>query len=202
MQTGFPNAVSSFFNIAGGRLSFLDPPGTRYLSGSQRMLGMFTGHRISQDNLFDKIHRGSYQHANQRLGNTIRKGWQDGILTRAESNQIKNASRHRGISRQRVSIWIYEGELSIEYRQTLLARYRCDFDPQRRQLQDVNEPRFYDTPFASPQLELIELDDEQWIKFQRRPTRHYSRRMAILPQQLSLIDVGASALVLLALKAI
>ncbi len=107
-----------------------------------------------------------------------------------------------GLSRKRVSIWIYEGELRIEHRQTLLARYRCAFDPKHRQLQDVNEPTFYDTPFASPQLELIELDDEQWIKFQRRPTRHSSRRIAMLPQQLLLIDLGASALVLLALKAI
>jgi transposase InsO family protein len=30
-----------------------------------------------------------------------------------------------GLARQRVSIWIYEGQLSIEYHKTLLARYRC-----------------------------------------------------------------------------
>ena len=107
-----------------------------------------------------------------------------------------------GLSRQRVSIWIYEGELSIEYQQTLLARYRCAYDPQHRQLQDVRAPTFYATPFASPQLELIELDKAQWIKFQRRPARHYSRRIAMLPPQLPLIDVGTSALVRLALKAI
>jgi hypothetical protein len=58
-----------------------------------------------------------------------------------------------GLSRQRVSIWIYEGELSIEYPQTLLARYRCTYAPQHRQLQDVREPTLYPTPFASPQLE-------------------------------------------------
>ncbi len=107
-----------------------------------------------------------------------------------------------GLSRQRVSIWIYEGELSIAYQQTLLARYRCAYAPKHRQLQDVNEPILYATPFASPQLELIELDDAQWIKFQRRPSRHYSRRIAMLPQQLSLIDLGTFALVLLAFKAI
>jgi putative transposase len=107
-----------------------------------------------------------------------------------------------GLSRQRVSIWICEGELSIEYHQTLLARYHCAYDPQRRQLHDVREPTFYPTPFASPQLELLELDEEQWSTFQRRPAKHYSRRLAMLPQQLSLIDVGTSALVLLALKAI
>jgi putative transposase len=107
-----------------------------------------------------------------------------------------------GLSRQRVSIWIYEGELSIEYHQTLLARYRCEYEAQHRQLHNVSEPTLYATPFASPQLVLIELDDKQWRKFQRRPARHYSRRIAMLPQQLSLIDLGTSALVLLALKAI
>lgn len=107
-----------------------------------------------------------------------------------------------GLSRKRVSIWIYEGELSIEYRQTLLARYRCEVGRKPQQLLYVSDPTFYDTPFASPQLELIELDDEQWIKFQRRPSRSYTRRMAMLPPQLSLIDVGTSALVMLALNAI
>jgi transposase InsO family protein len=107
-----------------------------------------------------------------------------------------------GLSRQRVSIWIYEGELSIAYQQTLLARYRCAYDPKHRQLQDVREPTLYPTPFASPQLELIELDDAQWIKFQRRPARHYSRRIAMLPQQLSLMDLRTLALVLLAFTVI
>jgi putative transposase len=107
-----------------------------------------------------------------------------------------------GLSRQRVSIWIYEGELSIAYQQTLLARYRCAYAPKHRQLQHVSEPILYVTPFASPQLELIELDDEQWRKFQQRPSRHYSRRIAMLPQQLSLMDFRTLALVLLAFKAI
>ena len=102
--SGFSQSVSSFFNVSGGRLSFLSPPGTKYLSGAQRMLGIFAGNNIARDNVFDKIHRGAAQHANQRLGNTIRNAWQDGVLTRSESNQIKNASRHRGISRQRVNI--------------------------------------------------------------------------------------------------
>jgi hypothetical protein len=118
------------------------------------------------------------------------------------SVQRFSLSAEDGLSRQRVSIWIYEGELSIAYQQILLARYRCTYDPQHRQLQDVREPTLYPTPFASPQLELIELDEAQWVKFQRRPARHYSRRIAMLPHQLSLIDFGTSALVLLALKAI
>jgi transposase InsO family protein len=107
-----------------------------------------------------------------------------------------------GLSRQRVSIWIYEGQLRIEYHQTLLARYRCTYDPKRGQLRDVYEPILYTTPFASPQLELIELDDEQWRKCQRRPLSTYTRRIAMGPAQLSLLDLGASALLLLAFKAL
>ena len=70
------------------------------------------------------------------------------------------------------------------------------------QLHDVNEPLFYTTPFASPQLELIELDDEQWRKFQRRPARNYAKHIAMFGHQLSLLDLGTSALILWALKAV
>ena len=107
-----------------------------------------------------------------------------------------------GLSRQRVSIWIYEGQLSIEYHKTLLARYRCNYDPKHGQLHEVSEPTLYTTAFRSPQLELIELDDEQWRKCQRRPLSTYTRRIARVPEQLSLLALGASALFLLALKAL
>ena len=107
-----------------------------------------------------------------------------------------------GLARQRVSIWIYDGQLRLESHKTLVARYRCIYDRQHRQLHDVNEPLFSTTPFASPQLELIELDDEPWRKLQRRPARHYSKRIAMFGRQLSLLDLGTSALILSALKAV
>jgi transposase InsO family protein len=106
-----------------------------------------------------------------------------------------------GLARQRVSIWIYEGQLRIEYHKTLLARYRCIYDRKHGQLHDVNEPLLYTTPFTSPQLELIELDDEQWRKCQRRPLSIYSRRRAMGPEQLFLLDLGTLALLFVALKA-
>ena len=106
-----------------------------------------------------------------------------------------------GLARQRVSIWIYEGQLSIEYHKTLLARYRCNYDSKQGQLQEVSAPTLYATAFRSPQLELIELDDAQWRKCQRRPLSTYTRHRAMLPEQLFLLDLGASALFLLALKA-
>jgi putative transposase len=106
-----------------------------------------------------------------------------------------------GLSRKRVLIWIYEGELIIAYQQTVVARYRCEYDPKQKAIQGMSDPTLYHTRFTPPQLELIELDDEQWVKFQQRPTRTYSKRIAMLPKQLSLIDLGVSALILLALKA-
>jgi hypothetical protein len=42
---------------------------------------------------------------------------------------------------------------------------------------------------------LIELDDEQWRKFQRHPARNYAKRIAMLGHQLSLLDLGTSALI-------
>lgn len=107
-----------------------------------------------------------------------------------------------GLARQRVSIWIYEGQLRIEYQKALVARYRCIYDRTHGQLHDVNEPFFYPTPFASPQLELIELDAEQWRKFQRRPARNHAKRLALFGHQLSWLDLGTSALILWVLKAV
>jgi transposase InsO family protein len=106
-----------------------------------------------------------------------------------------------GLLRKRVLIWIYEGELSIEYHQTVVARYRCEYDSKHKAIQGMSEPTLYRTRFTPPQLELIELDDPQWVKFQQRPSRTYSKRISMLPKQLPLLDFGVSALILLALKA-
>jgi transposase InsO family protein len=107
-----------------------------------------------------------------------------------------------GLSRERVSILIYEGQLRIEYRQTLLAHYRCAYDERQRRLREVSDPTVYVTDFTSKQLELIELDNEQWLKVHLRPPQLRTQRFRVFPEQLSLLDWGASALILLALKAV
>ena len=61
-----------------------------------------------------------------------------------------------------MAIWVYEGEPRIEY-QGIFARYRCAYDQRQRRLQDVSHPLLYQTPSASPQLELLELDEAQWL---------------------------------------
>ena len=92
----------------------------------------------------------------------------------------------QGLARQRVSVWIYEGQVHIEYQQTLLAQYQGDYDRKQKRLQAVSQPTFYQTPFVSPQLVLFELDDEQWVKVRRRSYDRQQKRMALQVTQLSL----------------
>jgi transposase InsO family protein len=95
----------------------------------------------------------------------------------------------QGLSRQRVSIWIYEGSLRIEYQDTLLAQYQADYDRRQKHLQEVSQPTLYQTPFASPQLELFELDDEQWLKVYHRSYQRQHKRIKWMVKQLCLIDL-------------
>jgi hypothetical protein len=96
----------------------------------------------------------------------------------------------------------YEGQLRIEYQETLIARYRCTYDERQRRVREVSHPTLSHTVFASPQLGLIELDDAQWIKVQQRSAPQRTQRMTAIGVQLTLAGLGASALIFLYLQAI
>jgi len=51
----------------------------------------------------------------------------------------------------------------------LLARYTYRYDRRTRRLRAVAQPELFQTLYASPQLELFELDDAQWQKVVERP---------------------------------
>jgi hypothetical protein len=106
----------------------------------------------------------------------------------------------QGLSRQRVAVWIYEGQLRIAYRETLIARYRCAYDPRQKRLREVSHPMLYHTVFASPQLELIELDDAQWSKVQQRAFTRRTQRITARGEQLAFVGLRASALSFLYLQ--
>jgi transposase InsO family protein len=108
----------------------------------------------------------------------------------------------QGLSRQRVSIWIAEGQLHIEYRETLLARYRCAYDLRRKRLREVSHPTVYRTVYASPQLELIELDDEQWRKIQQRCLFRRPPSKTSIGEQLTFAGFEISALIFLCFQVI
>jgi hypothetical protein len=59
--------------------------------------------------------------------------------------------------------------MHIEYRQQMLARYTCQLDRHTRTLHGVSEPNLYRSLYTGPQIEMIELDDEQWLKVTHRP---------------------------------
>lgn len=66
-----------------------------------------------------------------------------------------------------------QGKLHIEYQQTLLAQYRYDYHRQRKRIANVSQPTLYQTEFQSPQVEMLELDDKQWLKARQRPYRRH-----------------------------
>ncbi len=84
----------------------------------------------------------------------------------------------RGLTRRRVAVWFYQDRLHVEYQQTPLARYRCRFDRSSSQIANISHPKFYQSLFVSPQLELLELDDNQWMKILRRP--EYAKRRVVM----------------------
>jgi transposase InsO family protein len=79
----------------------------------------------------------------------------------------------RGLARHRVSVWLYEGRLRVEYQQTLLAQYTAPYDRINQRISRVTHPQLIATEYPSPQLALFELDDDQWQKIYPRP---YERR--------------------------
>jgi len=62
-----------------------------------------------------------------------------------------------------------------------------------RRLRAVEAPHLYHTPYTSPQLELWELDDEQWRKVTARPYERRPRPADIGARQLPLPVVGLLA---------
>ena len=64
------------------------------------------------------------------------------------------------------------------------------------------QPTLYHTMFASPQLELLELDDTQWIKVQQRAWHRRTHLMLSLGKQLPLARLGTAALVSLYVQAL
>jgi len=104
----------------------------------------------------------------------------------------------RGLARQRVSVWLYEGRLHIEYQRIMLARYAYRYDRKRRQLRAVDQPQLQKTVFASPQLELWELDDAQWRKVLERAARprRTKRAETSAVEQLSFRIAGLMLLIL------
>jgi transposase InsO family protein len=92
----------------------------------------------------------------------------------------------RGLARQRVSVWLYDGQLQLAYQHTILAQYTYQAERRARRVQAVAAPQHYRTRYASPQLEFWELDDEHWRKILPRPYDRQPPRVTTEAWQLPL----------------
>jgi len=66
-------------------------------------------------------------------------------------------------------VWVYETTLTIEFADEALAQYRVTYQPDKRHLAAVDEPRLFTTPHRSPQPTLWPLGDGEWLKMLRVP---------------------------------
>jgi hypothetical protein len=88
----------------------------------------------------------------------------------------------RGLASRRVSVWLYDDRLHIEYQQRLLARYSYRYERRSANIARIWNPKLYRTLFVSPQLELFELQEEQWQRVWRR--QEYAKRRSGLRSDL------------------
>ncbi len=75
----------------------------------------------------------------------------------------------RGLSRERAAVWLYGENLTLEYADEPLSRYKVTYQPDRKHLLDVGEKQLYNTPHRSPQQPLWELGDGEWLRVVRVP---------------------------------
>jgi putative transposase len=100
-----------------------------------------------------------------------------------------------GLAGEEVSVWVYEETLKIEYQTTALALYSLTFQSDHEQIAEVTNPRRIQTPFRSPQLDLWQLSETEWLLALRRPERVAQRnrgKLVALARQLPLPDWSAT----------
>jgi putative transposase len=74
-----------------------------------------------------------------------------------------------GLERQRVAVWLYKEQLTVEFNDTQLAHYAVEYQPDGRHFRAVTDPQIYDTQYRSPQLPLWQFGDDEWLKVLRLP---------------------------------
>lgn len=95
----------------------------------------------------------------------------------------------RGLSGENVSVWIYEGNLKVEYQATALALYELGVEKKTGEITEVKNPRRLETHFRSPQMDLWQISDTEWLLALRRPE---PGKVVVLAEQLMLPEFGAT----------
>jgi hypothetical protein len=99
-----------------------------------------------------------------------------------------------GLAGEEVSVWVYENTLKVEHQATTLSLYSVRLSPDQRQITEVKNAHRLETHFRSPQLDLWQLSDTEWLLALRRPepdARKKHGNIVPLAQQLPLPEFGA-----------
>jgi hypothetical protein len=100
-----------------------------------------------------------------------------------------------GLAGEDVSVWVYEGNLKVEYQATALSLYELSIKKGTGEIADVKNPQRLETHFRSPQLDLWRLSDTEWLLALRRPapvTHKKPGKVVVLAEQLVLPEFGAT----------
>jgi len=101
----------------------------------------------------------------------------------------------RGLVGEEVSVWVYEDTLKVEHQATTLSLYSVRLSSDQQQITEVKNARRLETHFRSPQLDLWQLSDTEWLLALRRPepvARKKPDKIIPLARQLPLPEFGAT----------
>ncbi len=105
------------------------------------------------------------------------------------------SSGEQGLAGEDVSVWVYEGNLKVEYQATSLSLYELSIEKDTGEIAKVTNARRLETHFRSPQLDLWQLSDTEWLLALRRlePVARKKRSQIVpLARQLQLPLFGAT----------
>jgi hypothetical protein len=94
----------------------------------------------------------------------------------------------RGLARQIVGLWLYEENLTVEFRDEPLAQYAVKYQPDHKHFTAMQNVRLLETQYRLPQLMLWQAGEVEWHLVQRDPERLRRRRPPITARQLPLFD--------------
>jgi putative transposase len=148
------------------------------------VLGWVTGKQFEQDYLY---------RAFSAIGETR-------TLTKAGYARFRDFLLYgeRGLAGNKVLINIFQDTLALEYGEHPLAKYSVEWQPDEKGLRRVGNPRLYDHPYQSPQLELWSPSEVEWFviiqasSYGSRPRRKRTTRILVIQPPLLLEGAGGS----------
>jgi len=82
-----------------------------------------------------------------------------------------------GLPSSPVTVWVYDGSITVEYQAVTLSNYRVELEEDRKQIKQVSSPHLATTPFRSPQLTLLDVGPDEWRLYWRAPSYQHRRRI-------------------------